>query len=108
MRTSNPIPFAKIITVLAVSFGVGIGICGLNLVIVVGKPGRLGGMGETLVPIFGILGALVMVLSSLALVITTIVWVLVEIFRRRGATGGSDESIRLPDDKDDAGPKDSM
>jgi hypothetical protein len=95
-------PFAKVITVLAVAFGVGLGLCGLNAVLISTGVAR-NSSGSFARPIFSIVGVsslAVMILSAMGLVITTIVWVLTEIIGNLGFRRGDDEPQRLFDDKD--------
>lgn len=88
--------FAKIVTVLAIAFGIGLGLCGLDYLLAakgIGKSTEEFGVG----PIDG-LSLAVMLLSALGLVLTVVVWVLSAIvgsFR----TGGSNPQ-RLFDDQD--------
>lgn len=96
------IPFAKIVIVLAISFGVALGLCGLNLALVTSGVARgNNGFGG---PIFGYLGILelaVMALAAVGLLVTTALWVVLSAvsgFSRKGT-----EPQKLFDDKDEDG-----
>jgi len=69
------VPFAKIVTVLAIAFGVSLGLCGLNQVLVSGGAGERSTVGDQLLTIGAILEFVVMALSSVGLVLTCIAWV---------------------------------
>lgn len=63
------VPFAKIVTVLAIAFGVGVGLCGLSAVLPSsGEPFRVNSLSLP--------SLLIMVLSFIGLIITLIVWVI--------------------------------
>ena len=66
--------FAKVITVLAVTFGISLGLCGLTAVL----SSQTRGSGTVLIFI-GILELIVIGLSALGLVVTVIVWVVASI-----------------------------
>ena len=91
------IPFAKIVTVLAVAFGLGVGLCGLDFLLAshgIGKSHEEFGVG----PLDGVSLA-TMFLSAIGLVIATILWVVlaaVGSFSRKNS-----EPQRLLDKKDD-------
>jgi hypothetical protein len=72
--------FAKIVTVLAIVFGISVGMCGLTAVFSARSPG-----GESMAVVFGIIELVAMGLSALGLVVTVIVWVIALIFKGRGA-----------------------
>jgi hypothetical protein len=71
-------PFAKTVTVLAITFGVGLGMCGLSVIV-----GGLGAHHNNAMNTFGpvlvvlsVVGLIGMVVSGPLLVITVIVWVI--------------------------------
>jgi type III secretory pathway component EscU len=64
------IPFAKIVTILAACFGVGLGLCGLDYFLVAHGSGRT----MAVLASVGFLCAVVMVLSFLGLVVSGIAW----------------------------------
>jgi hypothetical protein len=66
-------PFAKIVAVMAVGFGIGLGLCGLDYVLAangIGKSTEEFGVGPLDAP-----SMIVMALSACGLVIATILWV---------------------------------
>lgn len=97
---ADRIPFAKIVTVLAIVLGVSFGLCGLNWVLVASNQGR--GMGGFAGPILGTAGILelcAILLSAVALVLTVAAWVafaILDSFSR-----GNAEPATLFDSKDD-------
>jgi len=79
-------PFAKIVTVLAIIFGVGLGLCGLSIVVAglgAGHSGAVTALGGSALGMASIIGLIAMVVSGPLLVITVIVWVFAEVFRSR-------------------------
>jgi hypothetical protein len=93
--------FAKLVTMLAIALGIGLGLCGLDFLLAahgIGKSTEEFGVG----PIDG-LSLIVMVLSALGLVITLVVWVLGAIIGNLGPGRGSSEPQRLFDRKDKDG-----
>ena len=76
-RLLERIPFAKIAVVLAIAFGIGLGLCGVDAAFL----DRLRSPGEEFGPntFVGGIGAFAVVLSALSLVLTTIVWVVAAI-----------------------------
>jgi hypothetical protein len=91
------IPFTKIIVGLAVAFGLGLGLCGLDFFLLVRASGtHTQGFG---VDTIGVLSLAVLILSPIGLVATAILWVVL------AAVGSSSrknsEAQRLLDDKDD-------
>lgn len=102
---SRGFPFAKIVVVLACTFGVGLGLCGLGGLLSVSGMAT-GGAGSVMGPLMGILAIVsvaAMILSALGLVLTVIVWVVVEAF---GLGQRRSEPQTLFGDKDDEEPKD--
>ena len=68
------ISFAKVVTVQAVLFGIGLGLCGLDYLLAakgIGKSTEEFGVG----PLDGV-SLVVMILSAFGLVITVIVWII--------------------------------
>jgi hypothetical protein len=96
------IPFAKIVSVLAVALGVGIGLCGLDFFLGshgIGKNTQEFGVGP-----IDALSLIVMVFSAIGLAIATIFWVVmaaVASFSRKNS-----EPQRLLDEKQDEDSKD--
>jgi hypothetical protein len=70
------IPFAKIVTMLAVVFGISLGMCGLMGVF----SARLGSAQEVAV-VFGVLGAGGILISVVGLVATIALWVVLSVVR---------------------------
>jgi hypothetical protein len=92
------IPFAKIITVLAIAFGVSLGLCGLNLVLSVNGE-RLPQPFTQLLGITSFAEIAGIVLSALGLVVTVILWVVLSITSRFGPTDSGQQ--QLYEGKDD-------
>lgn len=81
------ISFAKVVVVLAVVFGIGVGLCGLDIFLAskgIGKSTEEFGVG----PLDGV-SIVVMVVSALGLVITVIAWIGAAIFKGSGAGRGN-------------------
>jgi hypothetical protein len=96
-RLVDRIPFAKIVIVLAVAFGIGLGLCGVDLTFL----NRFRGPDEEFGAntIIGGIGFIAMVLSALGLVLTCVVWAVVGVV---GAFSQQEsETQRLFEDKDD-------
>jgi len=85
-RLLSHVNFPKVITVLAVSFCIGLGACGLT---------ALAGNNGFALP-FGILGLAVMVLSVAGLLLMALVWAVVTAIGDRGPTKLFDD----PDHRD--------
>lgn len=71
------IPFAKIVTVLAVGFGIGLGLCGLDYLLAangIGKSTEEFGVGP-----LDAVSLVVMALSAVGLVVTVVAWVVAAI-----------------------------
>jgi hypothetical protein len=90
-------PFAKIVVVLAISFLVGLGLCGLSIVLSAhGFPSNEEFGGDSLgVASFSLF---VMILSAAALALTLIGWAVAGVVRAWRETG---ESQTLPGSEDD-------
>ena len=81
------ISFVKVVVVLAVVFGIGVGLCGLDIFLAskgIGKSTEEFGVG----PLDGV-SIVVMVVSALGLVITVIAWIGAAIFKGSGAGRGN-------------------
>jgi hypothetical protein len=90
------IPFAKIIAVLAIAFGVSLGLCGLNLILSIN-----GGRSQQASALLGIASYAELagiLLSAFGLVITVIAWVVLSIASRFGPADPRPQ--QLFDDKD--------
>jgi len=104
MSSHKGFPFAKMVAILAIVFGVALGMCGLNYALLMGfglARGGVPGVAQYAGPVLGILGFIelaVMILTGPALVITVIVWVISEVI---GSPGGS-EPQKLFDDSNHA------
>ena len=95
-------PFAKIVVVLAIAFGVGLGLCGLSFVAASAGFKSHEEFGVDSIGIASV-SLIVMILSAAALVLAAMAWGLAAIF---GRGKGSSEPQTLLGDKDDAdGPK---
>ncbi|HEU5352663.1 MAG TPA: hypothetical protein VFU55_13810 [Terracidiphilus sp.] len=89
-RLLEHINFSKIVVILASTFGVALGACGLTALVSRG----INDNGQFL-SYFGLLELAVMILSSIGLVLTIIIWVIASIFGNRG--GSDSEPIRIFD-----------
>jgi len=78
-RLLDRIPFAKIVVVLAIVFGVSLGLCGLTFVFSA-SGSRSSAAAGAFVGIAGIIELGAMLLSAVCLVITVVVWVIAAIF----------------------------
>lgn len=90
--------FAKIVSVLAIVFGIGLGLCGLDFFLAahgIGKSTQEFGVG----PLDGV-SLVVMFVSALGLVATVFVWVLSVLIRSPRHGRGGNDPTRLFDDKD--------
>jgi hypothetical protein len=75
-RLIDRLPFAKIVVVLAIVFGVAVGLCGLNLALTTSGAFNSGGQFATTILIgSGMLEVGVMLLSGVGLLLTVVVWV---------------------------------
>jgi hypothetical protein len=99
------IPFAKIVTVLAIIFGIALGLCGLNGVLMaIIKSNEE--FGAPLLVTTGIVEIGGMLLSGVCLVLTVIAWVILSAvgsFSRSGA-----EPQKLFDEESNTGSKDEL
>jgi hypothetical protein len=99
-RKASRISFAKVVTVFAVLFGIGVGLCGLDYLLAakgIGKSTVEFGVG----PLDGV-SIVVMILSAFGLVITVIVWIVA------AAVGNVGKKVSQPqklfDEADDTKP----
>ena len=97
------IPFAKIITVLAIAFGIGLGLCGLDAALLGGLRSPANEFGPN--TIVGGIGAFAMLLSAAALVVTIFIWVVTVVVG--SFSHKNSEPQRLLDEKDETDGKDS-
>jgi hypothetical protein len=84
------VPFAKIVIILAVSFGIGLGLCGTG-VLFVSHGARRGGQ-QTGFVVFAVVSAGIVILSLVGLVIVLIGWAVA------GLLGGRSKPQTLFDD----------
>jgi hypothetical protein len=88
--------FPKIITVLAITFGVALGLCGITAIL---PRVRLGSPAlGALLGILGLAELAVMALSGIGMVVVTVVWMMASIFG--AATRKGHEPVRLFDPRD--------
>jgi hypothetical protein len=99
-RLLKRVNFPKVVTVLAISLGVGLGLCGLNFAAVSALPGGNGGVTAVLF-VAAWLELLVMVLSAGGLVITLTTWGVVKVIH--GGISGRSDPQRLFDRDDESG-----
>ncbi len=85
---ADRIPFAKLVTIFAASFGVGLGLCGLGFFLNTHGAGRGDEEFGGVQPIV-ILSLIIIVVSFLGLVVTLLTWALV------GMLGGASEPQKL-------------
>ena len=78
-RLIDRIPFAKIITVLAIVFGVSLGLCGVTIVFA-----SSGIAKDNILASFGILALIAIAVSITGLLLTLLVFVTLSIFRAFG------------------------
>jgi sugar phosphate permease len=96
-RMVDRINFAKIVTVLAIVFGISLGLCGVTAALSSTMRG-----GASVLVFFGIVELIAMACSAVGLVVTVIVWVLASMFGGAGAGRGGDGPQKLFDDANDA------
>ncbi|MGA2048890.1 MAG: hypothetical protein ABSG96_14425 [Terracidiphilus sp.] len=95
--TVKRFPFAKIVIVMAVSFLVGVGLCGLDIALGAHGYGKTGEFSAG--PIDG-LSLIVMILSAAGLVLSLIVWLLAVIVRSAGSGAQENSPLKRPGDQD--------
>lgn len=88
------INFPKIVTVLAVTFAIALGACGLTVLV------SSHGGGEYAMPL-GILELVVMVLAAAGLVVTVVVWVVASALGNIGPKGSETQRLFEKDNDDD-------
>lgn len=91
-RLLEHIDFPKVVTILAVVFGISLGACGVTAL--AGSQGR----GEYILPL-GMVELAVIALSAVALFIAVVIWIVVEAIGDRSA--GVPGTIRLFDESDE-------
>ena len=93
-RLVDRLPFARIVTVLAVAFGVALGLCGLNLALSTGGVFRNAGqVGSSILVGSGMIEIAVMVLSGFGLVLTVVVWVVASAVSQDGGNGSEPQRL---------------
>jgi hypothetical protein len=93
-RLVDRIPFAKILVVLAVTFGVSLGLCGVTLVMSAASHS-----GDGLLEGLGILELAAMALSAGGLILASLVWLILRVI---GGSGGKvSQPQKLLDEEDD-------
>ena len=98
-------PFAKIVIFFAVTFGIGVGLCGLDFFLAAHHIGKVEGYGVG--PLDGP-SILIMLLSGIGLILTIMAWVISSAFFL--LAHGSDsprEHPHTPDDSSDTDTHDS-
>lgn len=93
-RLLERINFPKVVTVLAITFGVAIGACGLTAL------GSAKGGGNYLVTL-GLIELAVILLSALGLIVTVIVWIVASLLGQTGYKGSEPQRLFNDSDKDD-------
>ena len=88
------INFPKIVTVLAVTFAVALGACGLTVLV-----SSHGGGGYAM-PL-GILELAVMVLAAIGLIVTVVVWVVASALGNLGSKGSETQRLFEKDNNDE-------
>jgi hypothetical protein len=94
---ADQIPFAKIVTVLAISFGVGLGLCGLDATLLARFRSHYAEFGPN--TIVGGIGAWAILLSGVSLILTIMMWIFVSVAKSFGRNDS--EPQELFDDEDD-------
>lgn len=95
MTPSSRTPYTKAITILAIIFGVSLGLCGLTFAASTGMRGD----GQWII-ILGLIELAAMILSAIGLVVTVIVWLIAS---ANGYRSSSDPQ-KLFDDSNDPQP----
>lgn len=93
-RLLERINFPKVVSVLAVSFGVALGACGLTAL---GSSHALSGL---LLPL-GLIELAVILLSALGLLLTVIVWIIASFLGQAGYKDSEPQRLLGEPDKDD-------
>jgi hypothetical protein len=97
-RLVDRIPFAKIITVLAIVFGISLGLCGVTFFLSMGGARSRGGFGGFFVGL-GVLELIAIVASAALLALTLVVLVTLSIFG--SFSGEVSQPVKLFDEEDD-------
>jgi hypothetical protein len=93
------IPFAKIMIVLVIVFGVSLGLCGVSAALGIAGSSHMRNSGGQLLGFSFVIEIIAIVLSSVGLVVTVIAWVILSI---AGNSSRNDPAPRqLLDDPDD-------
>ena len=98
------IPFTKIVVILAVTFGIGFGMCGLSA-FVAGAMHSSRSAGNFLAIVM-IIDAGVIVLSAIGLVLTVIVWVILSIIGRSSVNQSAPPTLNDSPHRDSNKPDD--
>ena len=77
------IPFAKIVIILACTFGLGIGLCGITAFAAGAMHGSRS--SENFLAVLGIIDAALILLSAVGLVVSVIAWVVFSLTGRSGS-----------------------
>ena len=90
---ANRLSFAKIVTILAVAFGIGLGLCGLSAI--------LPSSGEEFhTNWLSLPSLLIMVLSFLGLIVTLLIWIISSAIGGFSAKGSDPQTLFGNSDKD--------
>lgn len=105
MSSRRGFPFAKVVTGLAIAFGVSFGLCGVSLIVAglgTSASSAARALAGPAMGVLGLVGLVAMVITGPALVIVVIVWVIAEIV---GPRRGSDPQkiFSDPDTRSDDG-----
>jgi hypothetical protein len=90
MPSRSGFPFAKTVTVLAIAFGIALGMCGLNAVLMstpIGRGGPGDEFGRPALVVLGLIELAVMAISGPLLVLTVIVWIIADATSNRRQPG---------------------
>jgi len=93
-RLVDRIPFAKIVTVLAIVFGVSLGLCGVTFALALSGGGK-----DNFLAGFGILELITIGVSLAGLLLTLLVFVTLSIFG--SFSGKVSQPVKLFDEEDD-------
>lgn len=90
-RWSDNINFAKVISILAITFGIALGSCGVTAALAIGA-GRFNQNFGAVFMVLGYAELAVMILSAVGLVVVTVLWIIASTF---GAFQSKPDTIRL-------------
>lgn len=93
MPSFNGINFPKVITVLAITFGVSLGLCGLTAI-----ASRVSQLAPALIPL-GFLELGGILFSAVGLVVMTVLWVVATALDRTGPSGDGPQRLFDSDEK---------